>query len=270
MTPDRNKLFNVSGFADNLRDSFKKSLNDTFSNFDTKKIGFSFRHDELSFLKSLDISFPKINIPDINYERLQQITDLNSNYGWTMTNEMNSLEYFEDSLLGMPESEMDDYFFKYYSRNNWENYHRMKNKIINNIENQWKELIGECFTSLENNNYKSIIPTLFTVIEGELSFMFPNKKKTQGFFDELNVRASSEKSEFIQIALYSISKCMDNHIYAYTDFSEKRKTFINRHWVLHGRDNPVHWKKVDAIRLLNVLSSLQFIKEIFNKSYKNK
>lgn len=40
-----------------------------------------------------------------------------------------------------------------------------------------------------------------------------------------------------------------------------RESMINRNWILHGRDNPALWKKADALRLLNVLSTIQFIKQ---------
>jgi hypothetical protein len=123
---------------------------------------------DFSVFKFPDVSFPKIEFPEIDYGRIKEITNDNSKYGWTLTGEMSFGDYLEDDMVGVSAAEKDDYFNVYYSKNDWEHFGYMKEEILENIEPRWVDLIQECFESFGNDKYKIIIPTLFTIIEGEL------------------------------------------------------------------------------------------------------
>lgn len=215
--------------------------------------------------KMPDISFPKIEVPEIDYERIKKITDDNSKYGWTLTGEMSFGDYLEDGLVDASQKEKDDYFYDYYSTDGWKNFSFTKDAILEDIESRWRDLIQQCFDSFETDNYKLVIPTLFTIIEGEMSYVFDSHQGSRGLIEKMEKRAESEESKLEQIALYSVVHSMDEELFGSHKFNKDRKDLINRHWVLHGRDKPNEWQKVDALRLINVISSLQFIKEILKE-----
>jgi hypothetical protein len=49
-----------------------------------------------------------------------------------------------------------------------------------------------------------------------------------------------------------------SRVFASSDFTQQPPTFINRHWILHGR-GPVDWTLSDALRLVNSLTTLEFL-----------
>lgn len=212
-----------------------------------------------------DISFPKIEFPEIDYDRIKKITDDNSKYGWTLTGEMGMANYLDDDMVGTSQKEKDDYFYEFYSQDDWAYFNHTKESILENIEPRWHDLIEECFHSFEADRYKLVIPTLFTIIEGEMSYVFKSHQGSRGLIEKMEKRAESEESKLKQIALYSVVHSMDEELFGSHKFNKDRKELINRHWILHGRDKPNEWQKVDALRLINVISSLQFIKEILKE-----
>ena len=212
-----------------------------------------------------DISFPKIEFPEIDYDRIKKITDDNSKYGWTLTGEMGMANYLDDDMVGTSQKEKDDYFYEFYSQDDWAYFNHTKESILEYIEPRWHDLIEECFHSFEADRYKLVIPTLFTIIEGEMSYVFKSHQGSRGLIEKMEKRAESEESKLKQIALYSVVHSMDEELFGSHKFNKDRKELINRHWILHGRDKPNEWQKVDALRLINVISSLQFIKEILKE-----
>lgn len=206
--------------------------------------------------------FPKIELPEIDYERIKEITNDNSKFGWTLTGEMSLRDYLKDNMNGTSQEEKDTYFSNYYSKNDWEHFGYMKGEILEKIEPRWNDLIQECFDSFENDKYKLVIPTLFTIIEGEMSYVFQSHQGSYNLIQLIEKKAKNEESKMKQIALYSVVHSMQDQLFGSHKFYEERNELINRHWILHGRDEPSQWQKVDAIRLFNVISSLQFIKDI--------
>lgn len=218
--------------------------------------------NQYSTLKIPNITFPKIEMPQIDYERIENITNDNSKYGWTLTGEMSSGDYLNDDLIGVSPKEKDQYFYNYYSNNNWEHFRNMKNEVLENIEPRWLDLIQECFDSFEEDKYRIVIPTLFTIIEGEMAFVFQSHQGSNAVIKMMETQADGEESKMKRISLYSVVHSMKDQLFGSLSFANDRNDLINRHRILHGRDEPKHWQKVDTLRLLNVVSSLQFIKDI--------
>lgn len=218
--------------------------------------------NQYATFKIPNITFPEIEIPEIDYERIEIITNDNSKYGWTLTGEIGIGEYLEDDLMGATQEEKDEYFYEHYSKNDWENFGHTKNAISSNIEPRWYNLIQDCFDSFEDDKYRLAIPTLFTIIEGEMSYVFQSHQGSYNLIQLIEKKAKNEEAEMKQIALYSVVHSMQDQLFGSHKFYEERNQLINRHWILHGRDEPNQWQKVDVLRLFNVISSLQFIKDI--------
>jgi len=47
-------------------------------------------------------------------------------------------------------------------------------------------------------------------------------------------------------------------LFGSSDFASEGPTFLNRHWILHGR-RAADWSIADAVRLLNALSTLDWL-----------
>lgn len=68
--------------------------------------------------------------------------------------------------------------------------------------------------------------------------------------------------------MYSLITFLQESLFATWRFFDKRLELINRNWILHGRDDPNYWKEVDFLRLINTLSSIQFIKRRYKNHFK--
>lgn len=206
------------------------------------------------------ITLPKITFPKIDFERIRKITNHNAKYGWTLTGGMGLGDYLNDDLLGISKKKLDEYFYNYYVENDWEFFKEVENEILKSIESYRKILAKECFDCFVNEQYKTTIPTLITIIEGEIADIFQTKDYGKKLYQQMKV-SDDDQDKFRQIATYSVYNYLKNELFAPHDFGKNRRMNINRNWILHGRDNPNKWTKYDALRLINVLASLQFIKE---------
>lgn len=202
-----------------------------------------------------DLKLPKINI---DYEQIEKITKHNSKYGWTLTGEMAINLYLDDKLLECDQKEMDEIFESYYSLEDSKLYEYLKKSLTENIDNKWSSALEEIFYNYEQNRFKVIIPILISIIEGEISRISKSDAYGSRLITEYKKSISNEE-KIATIAAYSLHNFLDLGLFAYNSFHKDRKPMINRNWVLHGRDNPELWEKVDALRLMNVLSTMYFI-----------
>ncbi|EIM07206.1 hypothetical protein A1A1_06982 [Planococcus antarcticus DSM 14505] len=211
---------------------------------------FSFKMPETKFTKI-----------EIDYDRIKKIINQNSRYGWTLTQEIDFSYYFKDELLDSTFNQIDNHFYNFYSQNDWKFYHHTKNLILETIDPKWTELLNECFDSFEQDKYKSIIPTLFSIIEGETAFIYGTTDVGKDLFESMKTETRNIEHEFTKFTIYSLAEFIRWQLFGYQEFSKSRKSVINRNWVLHGRDDPIYWHKVDALRLINILSTVQLVKE---------
>lgn len=208
--------------------------------------------------KMPEMKFPII---EIDYDRNEKILNRNSKYGWTLTQEIDFSYYFKDELLNSTFNQIDNHFYHFYSQNDWKFYHHTKNLILETINPKWVQLLNECFDSFEQDKYKLIIPTLFSIIEGEAAFIYDTDKIGADLFKTMKTESKNIEHELTKLTIYSFAEFLRWQLFGYQDFSKSRNGLINRNRILHGRDDPKYWHKVDALRLINILSTVQLVKE---------
>jgi hypothetical protein len=263
------KVYDLSSDIENIepfdfQDFFKKieEINEGFS-----KIGKNLLED-IAKIELPIIELPKFDLPEIevDYERIRRITESNSKHGWTLTGDMGLGDYLNDELLNTPMSEVDSYFYSYYTFKDEgkgvDIYRNAKASIRETINPKWHVLIDECFRSYDLEMFKIAIPNLMTIIEGEVSEITESDYVGGKLINKFKVNAITEDDRFSTISIYSLYLFLKNHLFKYREFKKERSDIINRNWVLHGRDNPSLWTKIDYFRLLNTLDSIQFTKKI--------
>lgn len=224
-----------------------------------------------TIIKSIPkFELPKFDIPKIHidYKKIRSLTVNNSIYGWTLTGEMDLGVYLNKELLnkGLVLDVKDQYFYDYYKSDNWRNYYETKKIITSKITPKWRGLINDCFESFENDKHQLIIPVLISIIEGEISEITKTHNVGQDLLESLKGEIDTEEDKFDAILIFSLYTFLKEELFRGRNFSYRRRKLINRNWVLHGRDDPKHWKKVDALRLINVLSTIQFAKKILKQA----
>ncbi|PRS03109.1 hypothetical protein C6W24_03970 [Bacillus atrophaeus] len=206
-----------------------------------------------------NITLPNFDFPDFDYGHLEKCTTKLSSYGWTLSGEMPINYYLSEHLLDLRPYNIDQYFVNLFEENNKELFNSIKKAILETIEPKWGELMEMCFSLYGSDSFTVIIPVLITTIEGEISAILGSFSYGKPLIGEM--KKSIKEERFLQIVSYSLCKYLEKSLFKTHHFSNQRRlTNINRNWVLHGRDDPRQWTKVDALKLLNVISTLQFIK----------
>ncbi|TWK54840.1 hypothetical protein [Bacillus licheniformis] len=204
---------------------------------------------------------PKINYLDFDEQRLERITRHNVSVGWTLTGEMPTNLYLRDEYLNMQHDEIDQIFISFYEENEYQQLKTLINTLKNGLSERWGEIFDQSLDLYLEGKFKITIPALISVIEGELSIIVGSKSYGRKLLNEFEDKLD-DKMKFLTIAAYSAYYFFDEHLFKKHDFSDSRLPLLNRNWILHGRDDPSAWKKEDALKLLNTLSTLQFIKEV--------
>lgn len=255
----------LRNFAESVSNIGKISL------IDLKDIkNFKFPKIEIDIPK---IELPKFDIFKIDYDDIREIVACNAKFGWTLTKEMAANQYLNEDILGLSKNEIDLYYLDYYrledKSENIAIYKSAKVSILDNIETKWVDLLEECFKCHENGFYKVAIPNLIAIIEGEVSSIAQSDLIGSRLLVTWKKNVDSESDKLDAIAIYSLLIFLQESLFLSRKFDEDRPEVINRNWVLHGRDNPEYWHEVDYYRLVNTLSSIQFVKEIINNESQN-
>lgn len=208
-------------------------------------------------LPHFDIKLPEISI---NFERIEKITDHNSLHGWTLTGEIPTHIYLSEEFLTMSQEEIDNFFVSYYEEDDFKEMRGLKRTLLDGLDKKWHELIEDSFSLYEDGKFRMLIPTLMTIVEGEISEVAESAEVGGRLIGDFKNSFSSETDKLIVISCYSALKFFKTKLFKKHDFHKNRREVINRNWVLHGRDDPQKWSKADAIRLFNTLSTMQFIK----------
>lgn len=209
--------------------------------------------------------FPKINFKlpkfKINYERIERITNHNSSHGWTLTEEFPINFYLDDEYLTLGQIDLDNIFVAYYEADGYKEFKRLIEVLLKGLNVKWKEIITDTYHLYLDGKFRMCVPALITIIEGEISELVESVKiggKLLGDFEN----SIEENDKYLAIASYSILFYFQEKLFKGHSFSKERMPMINRNWILHGRDNPEFWGKADALRLLNTLSTIQFLKTV--------
>lgn len=180
--------------------------------------------------------------------------------GWTMPDwiglgELNTLH------LKSPE-ELDSYFTDGFMANDAENLKELGGRLkeTQNLA-QWHPLIDDIIASISAGRHRVAIPATLTIMEGYISNALVKASLTTPK-DTLPFKALKNAKWHERDTLHAIFWRAGieflSRVFAYSDFTQQPPTFINRHWILHGRA-PVDWTVTDALRLVNSLTTLEFL-----------
>ncbi len=163
--------------------------------------------------------------------------------------------------LKSPE-ELDRYFVEGFMENDAENLKILGETLKRNPElSQWHPLIDEIIASIRAGHHRVAIPATLTIMEGYLARALVKASLTTAKnvspFKVLE-EAKWHEAKTLDARFWKAGVLFLSRIFAHSDFTQQPPTFINRHWILHGRA-PVDWTLSDALRLVNSLTTLVFL-----------
>ncbi|MDQ0927718.1 hypothetical protein QFZ25_001778 [Bacillus atrophaeus] len=197
----------------------------------------------------------------VNYEKLEEIINHNSLNGWTMTADISTDFYFDENNLLLSSNQLDIQFATYYEENDCKELRRLKESLVNNDNSKWSNLLAISFDLYHTEKYKISIPALIAIVEGEMSELIVSHKFGKYLFTDFKTQID-EKDKFLAYASYSMYTFLTEALFKKHSFDDVRTEIINRNWVLHGRDDPDEWTKIDLLRLWNTIGSIRFLKEM--------
>lgn len=91
----------------------------------------------------------------------------------------------------------------YYERDNYKQLDGLKEVLLEGLGDRWKELIEHSFELYVEGGFRISIPTLITIIEGEMSELTESLKVGMKLMSEFKDKID-ESDKYLAIASYSI------------------------------------------------------------------
>lgn len=197
----------------------------------------------------------------VDYEKIEKVISHNSLNGWTMTGDISAEFYFNDDNLLLSSLDLDTLFKSYYENDGYRELENLKKYLLKDEFSKWNHLLTISFDLYHTEKYRISIPALIAIVEGEMSELMNSHKFGKYLFYDFE-KQIDEKDKFLAFASYSMYIFLKDVLFENHKFEDERKEIINRNWVLHGRDEPKQWTKIDLIRLWNTIASIRFLKEM--------
>jgi len=179
--------------------------------------------------------------------------------GWTIQMELSFPDMVD--LVAMSVAETDAFFVNYYTERDFAALRSVRAELANRPAlAQWKNLLDECFDSFEQSHHLITIPALLSIIEGVVASAGSALTRRRARLVDICVANWGEKGNCVTDAMwYSVSLFVER-LFQDASFAQGRPPFINRHWILHGRDSAT-WTVADALRLFNALQTIDSLLE---------
>ena len=176
--------------------------------------------------------------------------------GWVIPTDMLPREVADVLVQCNSKEEFDAYFLKLYTENSNESLESVFDSLINHHDTgKWKKLIEECIALYRLGYYTIQIPALLSVLEGVIAKLMDYNKT--GIYKLCNTtieKLSSDPNSFNKLLWLSVMH-FTRELYLTIDFDNGQSVVINRHSIMHGRDE-TSWQQVDAIRLFVAIDAL--------------
>jgi hypothetical protein len=180
--------------------------------------------------------------------------------GWTI--QMSLTPGIWAGLANQTPEETDQFFVTFYTEDNFAALHEVRQELTGRTSlAQWKALLEECFESLEAGRHLITVPALLLIIEGVVASA--GQALTEQRVRLVRICAENAKKStpsFMKAEMWNSMELFLEKLFQPAPFDDAKPAFINRHWILHGRDS-TSWTVADALRLFNALQTVDSLLE---------
>jgi hypothetical protein len=209
--------------------------------------------DELSATAT---AISKVDFPKLQLEMKQSCERL-ANLGWTLPMSFTPGQLVELAEHGNTDEQIEQYMLDYFSVENGCFFLALRRNVLASANLKgWRALLEECFDAYDCGHYLVPIPALLSVIEGAVARYAGKLRDRQ--VNPKKLAADLEKTAQpggIRFLVWRSSRLVLERLFAGSDFRGLNPGELNRHWVLHGRDQ-MEWTQTDALRLFNLLATI--------------
>jgi len=179
--------------------------------------------------------------------------------GWTVPAWMDISAPLD--LCKLSQSELDELFAVEYTQNDFRILHKQIEHLTAIPEMaKWNALLIEIRESLIAGRHLVTVPALLTVLEGYAVthvLRLSSGTNVRKLFDKAGLHKHDGLQALPAISTYQFLE----RVFEESPFHQEPPQFINRYWVLHGRDR-CNWIPADAFRVLNALETLHWVDDV--------
>jgi hypothetical protein len=192
---------------------------------------------------------------DARLRRMEPAAYHMGSLGWTVPL-WGPLFLAEDIMeQGVPDSLLDEAFEGEYAANR----RRLEKEMLERIGpakmiRRWEPLLTEVILAYRRKHYRIAVPALLVVFEGAVVLAPENSSANRNLQIILQEKHSVADFSWQRVAWASLSVFV-SMVFRDHRFSYAPPKRLNRHWFLHGRDEP-RWMKVDCLRLFQAIDTL--------------
>jgi hypothetical protein len=183
--------------------------------------------------------------------------------GWTVP--VLQRPIFASAVLAyVPPEETDDFMVAFYTISGGRALDELTSSILSCVGlTQWHPLLEQAIDAHARGAFLITVPSLLTVFEGSLAVAVdqPNAARPRKLATE---RLESSARNLERLAWASID-AFTASVFQSTSFGTNRPRLLNRHLVLHGRDQ-AQWTSADSLRLLHAIHTVGMSSGISRRS----
>ena len=120
---------------------------------------------------------------------------------------------------------------------------------------RWRGLIEQAFIGYEAGLTLIVVPAMMTVVEGVLAQAGEQWESIRARDIAAEIRQKAMPQSITLAVAISVEEFI-NVLFASHPFSGDRPALLNRHWILHGRDETA-WNKADCLRLFQAVDTIR-------------
>jgi hypothetical protein len=203
-------------------------------------------------MKALAESYPDTDLTPMYVDGAARL----ARFGWTVPMQM-GLRQMLEILEETDADAIDNYFLDFYHSDAALSLRSLRGISRSQLLSRWGALLEQCFENYERGQHLICIPALLTVLEGAIAVpegaILVNSSQRKALFE-----AKIEEGGDLEGTVWESLRIFFDNLYRNSDFNGARLSNLNRHWILHGRDEP-DWRRADALRLFHTLFTLSSI-----------
>lgn len=174
--------------------------------------------------------------------------------GWTLPMQMNPWELPRYLRLGSTEA-LDTAYLAHYSEEGGARSKALFADLVQSADlAHWRPLLRQAIAVYRRRQYLVVVPALLLVLDGAIAALV-GALRQRTTAHELAAKKRKEADGSVERLIWLTLDGFLGHVFRAHDFAKDRPLLLNRHWVLHGRDDPA-WGRADCLRLFQALHTL--------------
>ena len=174
--------------------------------------------------------------------------------GWPLPGALTPAQL--DALIELSPAEIDAFLTELYREDAQSHFRWMVSEMLDRRESlrPWHALLRECVDSYMDERFVITVPSLLVILEGLVVGGPGQSGRMHSALNELESRIVRDGLRGgLSLAFLASNRAFLRRVFGGAAFDGPRPEVVNRHWILHGRDEAT-WDRTDSLRLFVAVS----------------